>query len=110
MTNHSHPLETEADEICDTRRAVLALFSRDGVICERERTVLDRLTNHEEDITDYRLREEAGYSYIRNGITRHSRRRFEAAGAGIIDLVAERRTRRPNIVTFRSQRDGPDAA
>ncbi len=107
--NHSHPLDLEVDQMADTRKALHRIFARDGVICAEEDAVLMRFDDHYTDLSGYRRRQVAAECFERNGVTRHTRRQFEDAGAELIDLAAERRQRRPNVITF-TTRDSNDAA
>lgn len=64
----------------DTRTAMIRLFSADGVICQSERAVLDAFDQHRSFFSRYRLREIAAMSWLRNGASRLTRRRFNDAG------------------------------
>ena len=98
--NHSHPLDEGIDALAATRKALIRIFARDGVVCADERAVLTAYDAHCDGIGSYRLRQVAAETYERNGITRHVRRQFEDAGAGLVDLAAERRERRSNVIAF----------
>lgn len=97
-----HPLDTEIDEMDQTRRDMVRLFASDGTICEQERAILDRFTNHHDDIASYRRREAAADAFKRNGATDMTGRRFADAGYGLVDLEARRG--RSNVVAFPTPR------
>lgn len=95
-----HPLDTEIDEMDQTRRDMVRLFASDGTICDQERAILDRFTNHHDDIAGYRRREAAADAFKRNGATDMTGRRFADAGYGLIDLEAHRG--RSKVIAFPS--------
>lgn len=104
MANTLHPLDVEVEEMFSTRKQMIRLFASDGVICEAERTVLERFDNHYNDIAQYRQREVAADSFKRNGLTKVTRNAFADAGCKVIDLHAERQARRSNVVSFPTPR------
>lgn len=108
--NHPHPLDVEIDDMADTRKALIRIFSRDGIVCDAERAVLMRFDDHCDDIGGYRLRQVAAETFERNGITRHVRRQFEDAGAGLIDLAIERGQRHSNVIAFPNRNGDADEA
>lgn len=102
MPQTLHPIDQELDEMDQTRRDMVRLFASDGHICEAERSLIDRITNHYDDIAGYRLREVAADSWKRNGTSDLTHRRFKDAGARLVDLDEERR-KRPgaNVIELR---------
>lgn len=84
--NTNHPIDDEVMDMHDTHRKAVRLLSRDGVIDQDERELLDLINGHHRRIGAYRLREIAADSWKRNGLSKLTRRRFSDAGANVVSL------------------------
>lgn len=98
--NTPHPLERLNLARIGTRRRLIEAFLEDQVISPKERAVLDEIAMQDEELADYRARQVAAESFERNGNTRLTRDRFRDAGFQMVDLAAERRDRRSNVIAF----------
>lgn len=111
MSNTPHPLDLAVDDLAGTvRRLLVRAFLQpdaDGEvrIDPIERMALDAHDEVTGTVLAYRRREVAADSYKRNGATRITRDRFREAGAELVDLAAERRERRSNVVRFPTRQD-----
>lgn len=99
MSQTIHPLEALNLAKRATRRRVVALFLKDGTIDSDERAILDQMAAEDEALVEYRARQVAAQSFERNGDTRLTRDRFQAAGHKLVDLATER-TRRGKVIAF----------
>jgi HJR/Mrr/RecB family endonuclease len=105
MANTPHPLDVAVDTFPEVRRLILRQFLSDDQIDEYERCVLEAVDALANQVSGYRLREVASDSFKRNGASVLTMQRFEDAGAQLIDLTAERRVRRSNVVAFPTRQD-----
>jgi hypothetical protein len=100
MPNTLHPIENWILERRVIRKVLMSTFLEDGQLSPKERYALDLIAAKDEEIVEYRARQVAAQSFERNGDTRLTRDRFQAAGHKLVDLATERTKRHPNVVRF----------
>jgi hypothetical protein len=104
VANTPHPLDIATDNLNGTvRKLMLRAFLADNVIDPIERAALEAHDAETGNVIAYRRREVAADRYKRNGDSRVTRDVFRDAGHGLIDLDAERSTRKGNIIAFRNR-------
>ena len=105
MPQTPHPLDIVVDELDDFGRDLVRIFTRDNEIDDDEHAALKRHGIIFNGTSSYRLREVAADSYKRNGASQLTVDRFKDAGAALVDLVAERKSRPgANVINFRSHK------
>lgn len=100
MAQTLHPIEAWILKRRVVRKLTLAAFLEDGVLSEKERIALDLIAAEDETIVEFRARQVAAESFVRNGDTRITRDRFRDAGHQLINLDAARAARHANVVAF----------
>ena len=104
--NTPHPLDIATDNLSGTvRKLILRAFLADNVIDPVERAALETYDAETNTVIAYHRREVAADSFKRNGDSRVTRDAFRDAGHGLIDLDAERNTRRSNVIAFPTRQD-----
>lgn len=112
MTAKNHPVDDALIDIAVARREIIHLFLRDGVLCERERRVVQLLDDGHDAVSRDRAIERATDYLTRTreeDVTWYGKRLIADARLSIVHLDDERQRRR--VVTLVPEREHePDDA
>lgn len=105
MANVPSPVDDIVFDLKRASRALRTWFMRDGRIDEDERVMLVAIETSTDELSAFRLRQQAAEQWVKTGtVTAYTRQNFRRAGAEIVSLE---RVRAKNVVPFPGTGDGP---